>query len=77
MSKSNRLYTTEDLETILDNLPSSIFIKDSDGKYLYANKFAADISGLERHQIIGKTDFDLKNSDEAIKALSTDRKSLK
>lgn len=77
MSKSNKLYTTEDLETILDNLPSSIFIKDSDGKYLYANKFAADISGLERHQIIGKTDFDLKNSDEAIKALSTDRKSLK
>lgn len=77
MNKSNRLYTTEDLETILDNLPSSIFIKDSDGKYLYVNKFAADISGLEKHQIIGKTDFDLKNNEEAIKALATDRKSLK
>ena len=77
MNKSNRLYTIEDLETILDNLPCSVFIKDSEGKYIYTNKFAANISGLEKHNIIGKTDFDLKNNDEAIKALSTDKKSLK
>lgn len=77
MSKSNRLYTIEDLETILDNLPCSVFIKDSEGKYIYTNKFAANISGLEKYQIIGKSDFDLKNNDEAIKALSTDKKALK
>ena len=77
MSKSNRLYNIEDLETILDNLPCSVFIKDSEGKYIYTNKFAANISGLEKYQIIGKSDFDLKNNEEAIKALSTDKEALK
>lgn len=77
MNNANRLYTIEDLEVILDNLPCSIYIKDNQGKYIFANKFAADISGLEKHHIIGKTDFSLKDSKEAFKALETDKKALK
>ena len=46
MIDTKRLYTIEDLETILDSLPCSIYIKDKEGKYIYTNKFAADISSL-------------------------------
>lgn len=77
MNNTTRLYTIEDLEVILDNLPCSIYIKDNQGKYIYANKFAADISKLEKNYIIGKTDFDLKDSKEALKSLETDQKTLK
>lgn len=76
MNSTNRLYTIEDLESILDALPCSIYLKDSEGKYIYANKFASDVSGLEKHLIIGKTDFDLKDSIEAYKSLETDKKAL-
>ena len=71
---TNNLYTLEDLESVLDTLPCSVYLKDKEGKYIYTNKFAADISGLEKHLIIGKTDFDLMNLDEALKALETDKK---
>ena len=74
---TNNLYTLEDLESVLDTLPCSVYLKDKEGKYIYTNKFAADISGLEKHLIIGKTDFDLMNLDEALKALETDKKVLK
>lgn len=77
MNNTTRLYTIEDLEVILDNLPCNIYIKDNQGKYIYANKFAADISKLEKNYIIGKTDFDLKDSKEALKSLETDQKTLK
>ena len=74
MIDTKRLYTIEDLETILDSLPCSIYIKDKEGKYIYTNKFAADISALEKDSIIGKTDFDLKDSREAYKNLRSDKK---
>lgn len=76
MIDTKRLYTIEDLETILDSLPCSIYIKDKEGKYIYTNKFAADISALEKDSIIGKTDFDLKDSREAYKNLRSDKKTL-
>lgn len=75
MNTSN-LYTLEDLESVLDTLPCSVYLKNKEGKYIYTNKFAADISGLEKHLIIGKTDFDLMNLNEAEKALETDKKVL-
>ncbi|WP_302783159.1 sensor histidine kinase [Clostridium saudiense] len=76
MIDTKRLYTIEDLETILDSLPCSIYIKDKEGKYIYTNKFAADISALEKDSIIGKTDFDLKDGREAYKNLRSDKKTL-
>ena len=76
MINTKRLYTIEDLEAILDALPCSIYIKDKEGKYIYTNKFAADISALEKDFIIGRTDFDLKDSKEAYRSLKSDKKSL-
>ena len=37
-----------------------VFIKDLDGKYLFANKAAAVTIGLEPEDLVGKTDFELR-----------------
>ena len=47
------------LQSILDNTPLIVFIKDLEGKYLLANKSYKDAFNLTKEQIIGKTDFDL------------------
>lgn len=48
-----------DLYNILDAIPVSVYWKDKEGKYLGCNKYTADLSGLTRESIVGKTDSDL------------------
>jgi rsbT co-antagonist protein RsbR len=47
------------LQDILDNCPASVYVKDLDGKYLFANSRFEQWFNLDRHQVRGKTDFDL------------------
>src|SRR6266446_3378330 len=48
------------LRTVVDNIPDSIFAKDSEGRYLLANKAFAKLHGLESpEQLLGKSAFDL------------------
>jgi PAS domain S-box-containing protein len=47
------------LQSILDNTPLMIFIKDLNGRYLLANKSYKEAFNFTSKQIIGKTDFDL------------------
>jgi two-component system aerobic respiration control sensor histidine kinase ArcB len=54
------------IETILSNLPNSIYWKDSNGVYLGANIHAAHMVGLTSvSDLIGKTDYDLTSKDKA------------
>lgn len=55
------------LYTILDNLPSSIFVKDANDayKYLIANKKFCQGVGLTEKDIVGKTDHDIFPIEEA------------
>jgi PAS domain S-box-containing protein len=53
------------LQSILDNTPLMIFIKDLDGRYLLANKSYKDAFNFTSEQIIGKTDFDLVSKADA------------
>ena len=46
-------------ESVLDNVPNLIFVKDLDGKYLMANKATREFFGLSEDEIIGKKDVDL------------------
>ena len=46
-------------QTILDNTPSVVFLKDLDGKYLTINRTFARELGLAASEVVGKTDFDL------------------
>ena len=48
------------LNFIINNVPQSIFWKDSNSTYLGCNKAFADFAGLDSPEdVIGKTDFDL------------------
>ncbi len=53
----------ERLRTIIDLVPHRIFIKDREGKYLLANKAAADSHGLKPEDLIGKSHVELHPGD--------------
>jgi PAS domain S-box-containing protein len=54
------------LQSILDNTPLIVFMKDLEGKYLLTNQSYESAFGLTKEQIIGRTDFDLVSEKEAI-----------
>lgn len=47
------------LKLLLDAIPVEVFVKDSQGKYLYANETQCKNDGLKRSEILGKRDKDL------------------
>ena len=48
------------LRTVTDNIPDSIFAKDTEGRYLLANKAFATLHGMKSpDELLGKTAFDL------------------
>ena len=47
------------LESVLENSPAVIYAKRSDGRYTYVNREWERVCNLTRHQVLGKTDFDL------------------
>lgn len=53
------------LQSILDNTPLIIFIKDLNGKYLLVNRSFREFLSLEENQVIGKTDFDFEKPEIA------------
>ena len=60
-----RNYTIEDLEQLLDSIPYEVYLKDINGRYLYANKASADKVGMRKEQIIGKLDYDFRPKEMA------------
>ena len=72
IEKSFRNYTIEDLEAVLDKLPYQIWIKDKDGKHIYINKSGAENIGLPKEDIIGKSDYDLRDYTMAERCVETD-----
>ncbi len=61
----------ERLQSILDNAASLIYIKDMEGKYLLANRQFKEVLGVS-DDIIGKTDFDFENYEQAKRYKKTD-----
>ena len=47
------------LQTLLDNSPAGIYLKDADGKYILLNKEYGHILGMPPEKVVGKTDADL------------------
>lgn len=65
------------LESILENIPSTIFVKDAKNlKYIRLNKAGEDLLGVPRDHIIGQTDSDLFDADDAEVFVAEDRKVL-
>lgn len=61
------------LRTVTDNIPDSIFAKDTEGRYLLANKAFAALHGLKSpDELLGKTVFDLLPKERATAAQMDD-----
>ncbi|TLY29762.1 MAG: PAS domain S-box protein [Nitrospirae bacterium] len=65
------------LQAILDNSPSLIFLKDTEGRYLLVNQQFQKVFHRTREEIIGKTDEELFQPAEASAFRANDRKALR
>ena len=57
----------EQLRQIIDLVPSYIFAKDIDGKFLLVNKAMAEVFGMDPDSVVGKDDFDTGASEQIVK----------
>jgi len=53
------------LQSILDNMPAVIYLKDLEGRYLFVNRQFLKINGLTNENAIGKTIFDIAPREHA------------
>lgn len=52
--------TIDLLKRVFDYIPSCIYFKDTECKYVYASKFMNDPLGAEKYDVNGLTDFDIQ-----------------
>jgi PAS domain S-box-containing protein len=65
------------LQTLMDNIPDSIYFKDEKNRFVMVNKAKAAHSNVKPEEMIGKTDFDFLPEEEARKAFEDDEELLK
>ncbi len=64
-SKNNTNVNWNVLQSILDNTPILVYVKDVEGRYLLSNKKYNEVFNYKELEIIGKTDFDLVCQEKA------------
>ena len=62
--------------SLLDSIPDLLFIKNREGKYLIVNAKFKELVALDVSKIIGNSDFELFEQDEAKQYVENDRKVL-
>jgi PAS domain S-box-containing protein len=65
------------LQSLLDNIPDSIYFKDEKSRFIKVNKAKAKHSNTTPEKMIGKTDFDFFTEKSAKKSFEDDRKVMK
>jgi two-component system, sensor histidine kinase and response regulator len=53
------------LESLVANLPVQIFRKDTEGRFVFANRRFCERQGMAQAEILGKTDFDISSPEMA------------
>ena len=66
----------EMLETVINELPVTVWVKDAEGRYLVANKLHCQIVDRTREDFIGNTSFDLFPLADALRFAERDRKMM-
>lgn len=61
------------LQILMDRAPVPIYIKDSDRRYLLANRVAHEVAGLDAGELIGLCDTDIMPPDAERQVAETDR----
>ncbi len=64
------------LQSLLDNVPDSIYFKDIGNRFVLVNKAKADHHNTTPEKMIGKTDFDYQTEKRAKKSFEADKKVL-
>lgn len=64
------------LSTILENIDSYVYLKDHEGRYLYANQKVTELYGRRLDDIVGRNDHDLLPAEEAVRLTQLDRQVL-
>jgi PAS domain S-box-containing protein len=67
----------EEQKTILDSIPAGVFYKDKNSRFIRVNQSYANIMGLTKEEMIGKSLFDLSTKDQAIKIQNDDKEVIK
>jgi diguanylate cyclase (GGDEF)-like protein/PAS domain S-box-containing protein len=69
--------TQEFLDTVIENVPSIVFVKEAkEHRYVLVNKAAEKMLGVPRAEVIGKTDFDLLPAEEASRSFNSEMEVL-
>jgi len=58
-------FERELLQSLLDNIPDSIYFKDEKSRFIKVNKAKAEHSNVTPDEMIGKTDFDFLHEEDA------------
>lgn len=61
------------LQTLMDNIPDSIYFKDEKNRFIMVNKAKAIHSNVTPEEMIGKTDFDFLPEEEARRSFEDDK----
>lgn len=61
------------LQTLMDNMPDSIYFKDEKNRFIMVNKAKAVRSNVAPEEMMGKTDFDFLPEEEAKRAFEDDK----
>jgi PAS domain S-box-containing protein len=64
------------LQTLMDRAPVPIYIKDSERRYLIANRVAHEVAGLEPNDLVGLTDRDIMPPEAEQHVAASDRRIL-
>jgi PAS domain S-box-containing protein len=54
------------MQSILDNIPALVFVKDLEGRYLFVNRRFMEVSGRPREEVHGRTVFDISKKELAL-----------
>ncbi len=65
------------LQTLIDNLPDHIYAKDTNSRFILANKTVEKYHFCEQQGLVGKTDFDLYPADIANRFLEEEQRIIK
>lgn len=66
----------EQLQSIVDNSPAVVYLKDTQGRYLLINRKLETVFNITKEEIIGKTDYEIFPKDIAENFTANDQKVL-
>jgi PAS domain S-box-containing protein len=76
--EDNMKQTNEFIDSVLENIPNMVYVKEvKELRYIRFNKAGEKLLGYSKHDIIGKTDYDLYPKEQADFFIKKDREAIR